>query len=52
LAAVLACGEGAVLSHRSAAAHWGLLATSQAVVDVIASRSREGMPGGSVRCSV
>jgi predicted transcriptional regulator of viral defense system len=27
LAAVLACGEGAVLSHRSAAAHWGLLET-------------------------
>ncbi len=26
LAAVLACGEGAVLSHRSAAALWGLLA--------------------------
>ena len=25
LAAVLACGPGAVLSHRSAAAHWGLL---------------------------
>jgi hypothetical protein len=23
MAAVLACGEGAVLSHRSAAAHWG-----------------------------
>ena len=27
LAAVLACGPGAVLSHRSAAAHWGLLRT-------------------------
>ena len=25
LAAVLACGEGAVLSHRSAASHWGSL---------------------------
>jgi hypothetical protein len=34
LAAVLACGDGAVLSHRSAAAHWGLLASQQAVVDV------------------
>jgi Transcriptional regulator, AbiEi antitoxin len=45
LAAVLACGEGAVLGHRSAAAHWGLLATSQAVTDVTAAR-------GSVRCSV
>ena len=29
LAAVLACGAGAVLSHRSAAAHWGLLATDR-----------------------
>jgi predicted transcriptional regulator of viral defense system/very-short-patch-repair endonuclease len=34
LAAVLACGEGAVLSHRSAAAHWGLLTTSAARIDV------------------
>jgi very-short-patch-repair endonuclease len=45
LAAVLACGPGAVLSHRSAAAHWGLLATSQSVVDVTAPRSRAGVPG-------
>jgi hypothetical protein len=29
LAAVLACGPGAVLSHRSAASQWGLLATDQ-----------------------
>jgi uncharacterized protein DUF559 len=29
LAAVLACGPGAVLSHTSAAAHWGLLHTDQ-----------------------
>jgi hypothetical protein len=34
LAAVLACGEGAVLSHRSAAAHWGLLQTEAAAIDV------------------
>jgi hypothetical protein len=45
LAAVLACGPGAVLSHRSAAAHWELLATSQERVDVTAPRSREGVPG-------
>jgi hypothetical protein len=45
LAAVLACGPGAVLSHRSAAAHLGLLATSQARIDVTAPRSRQGAPG-------
>jgi putative AbiEi antitoxin of type IV toxin-antitoxin system/uncharacterized protein DUF559 len=47
LAAVLACGEGAVLSHRSAAVLWGLRPTASATVDVsIASRSgrsREGI---------
>jgi very-short-patch-repair endonuclease len=45
LAAVLACGEGAVLSHRSAAAHWGLLPTDQQRVDVTAPASRHGAPG-------
>ena len=45
LAAVLACGPGAVLSHRSAAAHWGLLDTQQARFDVTAPRSRDGIPG-------
>jgi predicted transcriptional regulator of viral defense system len=45
VAAVLACGRDAVLSHRSAAAHWGLLATDQADIDVTASRSRDGVPG-------
>jgi hypothetical protein len=34
LAAVLACGDGAVLSHRSAAALWGMRATAAARVDV------------------
>jgi predicted transcriptional regulator of viral defense system len=34
LAAVLACGPGAVLSHRSAASFWGLLRTAAARVDV------------------
>jgi very-short-patch-repair endonuclease len=33
-AAVLACGPTAVLSHRSAAAHWGLRPASQAKHDV------------------
>jgi very-short-patch-repair endonuclease len=45
LAAVLACGEGAVLSHRSAAAHWGLLATNAAAIDVTARRGRRGTAG-------
>jgi very-short-patch-repair endonuclease len=47
LAAVLACGPGAVLSHRSAAAAWGLRATSRANVDVTtmtgAGRRRRGI---------
>jgi uncharacterized protein DUF559 len=45
LAAVLACGPRAVLSHRGAAAHWGLLATDQPRIDVTAPRSRDGAPG-------
>ena len=45
MAAVLACGEGAVLSHTSAAAHWGLLQSSAARLDVTAALSREGAPG-------
>ena len=47
LAAVLACGEGAVLSHRSAAALWGIQSTSQIRIDVTsplrAGKSREGI---------
>jgi Protein of unknown function (DUF559) len=45
LAAVLACGPGAVLSHRSAAAHWGLLKADQTRIDVTAPRGRHGAPG-------
>ena len=45
LAAVLACGEGAVLSHVSAAAHWDLLESAAARVDVTAPVTRAGMPG-------
>jgi very-short-patch-repair endonuclease len=45
LAAVLACGPGAVLSHSSAAAHWGLLHTAAARVDVTAPRGRHGARG-------
>src|SRR4051812_2179709 len=35
LGAVLASGEGALLSHRSAAALWGMLSTSAPKIDVI-----------------
>ena len=35
LAAVLACGKDALLSHRSAAALWGMLSTSAPKIDVI-----------------
>lgn len=34
MAAVLACGDGAVLSHGSAAVHWGLLRPLDGPVDV------------------
>jgi predicted transcriptional regulator of viral defense system len=40
LAAVLACGDGAVLSHRSAAAHWGLLQSEATRTDVTTRRRR------------
>jgi very-short-patch-repair endonuclease len=42
IAAVLACGEGAILSHRSAAAHWGLLQTEATRTDVTTPRRRAG----------
>jgi very-short-patch-repair endonuclease len=45
LAAVLACGPGAVLSHRSAAAHRDLLHSDAALIDVTARTSRRGAPG-------
>ena len=54
MAAVLACGEGAVLSHRSAAAHWGLLRPMAGPVDVsVPTRSGRGKRAGVVlhRCA-
>jgi Protein of unknown function (DUF559) len=43
MAAVLACGPGAVVSHWHAAHHWGLLATSRPRIDVTApGRGRRG----------
>ena len=44
MAAVLACGEGAVLSDRSAAAHWGIAQYSGRIA-VTAPRRRRAKPG-------
>jgi Protein of unknown function (DUF559) len=40
MAAVLACGPEAVLSHRSAGAHWGIHADSRNAIDVTAPGRR------------
>ena len=53
LAAALACGSGALLSHRSAAALWGIRPDSRATVDVTSpprhGRSRPGIHGHTSR---
>lgn len=46
LAAVLACGSGALLSHQSAAALWGLIGAGGAVVHVLSERRWEGQDAG------
>ena len=48
MAAVLACGPAALLSHQSGAAHWELLASARSRIDVIAPRSRTVRPGIAV----
>jgi predicted transcriptional regulator of viral defense system len=45
LAAVLACGPGAALSHVSAAVHWNLLSYEPPRPEVTAPASRRGAPG-------
>jgi hypothetical protein len=45
MAAVLACGPGALLSHRHAAAHHALLPTARREVDVTVDRHRRGGRG-------
>ena len=52
LAAVFACGPGAVLSHRSAAAYWELLASARTVIDVsvTAAGTRAKRPGIYLHC--
>lgn len=50
MAAVLACGDGAALSHRSAAALWGIAAEAPGLVDVSVLRRCElRRPGLKVR---
>lgn len=45
MAAVLAGGRGAVLSHRSAAAHWGIRPSREHTVDVTRARANRKRPG-------
>ena len=45
LAAVMACGPTAVLSHVSAAVHWNLLQYEPARPEVTAPATRKGVPG-------
>jgi hypothetical protein len=49
LAAVLACGEAAILSHRSAAALWAIRASAATMIDVASPRRRgQKRPGLTV----
>jgi len=45
MAAVLACGPGALLSHRDAAHLWGVFRTSRRPIDVTVTRGRSGQRG-------
>jgi very-short-patch-repair endonuclease len=45
MAAVLACGSGAALSHAAAAALWELRASEAVIVDVTARRTGRSRPG-------
>jgi very-short-patch-repair endonuclease len=45
MAAVLAAGDGAALSHRSAAELWGIRHTQRSRIDVTVPRHRRGRPG-------
>jgi very-short-patch-repair endonuclease/predicted transcriptional regulator of viral defense system len=53
LAAVLACGDGALLSHRSAAALWGLTGIHRGPVDVTSPCGRSSRTGIALhRCEI
>lgn len=49
MAAVLACGSGAVLSHLTAAAHWGLLRSSAAAIHISLPSHRTVRAQGRIR---
>jgi very-short-patch-repair endonuclease len=49
MAAVLACGDGAVLSHRSAAALWGLRPAGASMIDVTVAADGRRARGDGVR---
>jgi predicted transcriptional regulator of viral defense system len=51
MAAVLSSGPGAVLSHRSAAALWGLLPPSSIAIEVTRPRKFRSRPGVRAHCS-
>lgn len=51
LAAVYACGPGALLSHRCAGAVEGLIASSPTLVDVTTPRGRKPRAGIALHCS-
>ena len=53
LGAVFACGPGAVLSRRSAADRWGILATARRVIDVTVSTrgGRRSQAGIDLHCT-
>jgi predicted transcriptional regulator of viral defense system len=53
MAAVLAGGEGAVLSHRDAAALWGIRSSARALIEVTVTERSRSRPGLEVhRCRI
>jgi hypothetical protein len=50
MAAVLACGPGAVLSYRSAAAHLGIRPTDRRLIEVTSGRGRRASAGIELHC--
>jgi very-short-patch-repair endonuclease len=52
MAAVLACGEGAVLSHRSAAALWGIRPPASRAIEVTTRSSSRSQAGIQRHCAV
>jgi predicted transcriptional regulator of viral defense system len=51
MAAVLAGGEGAVLSHRDAGAAWGIRRSSRKLIEITVSRASRARPELQVHCA-